>query len=244
MITHVQPEPAEKIVIPAEARPDLGIECEIESARLKARFGYARAPFEYDNLRRIRARLEQVFEKTLWASRLIVLVAVIASLVVGVAMFFVATVDTVGHIRSMGTYLSSFVRADQHEAMRTEIVTQVVEAIDGYLLGIVMIIFSFGLYELFISRIDPAEASDRSPRILLINSLDDLKHRLAQVVLLILVVKFFERALSIPFTGPIDLVYFSVGILLIAAALYLSYLGGGAHDGNKVPTKPVAVIQR
>ena len=84
-----------------------------------------------------------------------------------------------------------------------------------------MLIFSFGLYELFISNIDPAEANDRSARILLIRSLDDLKHRLAQIVLLILVVKFFEHAVKVPFAGAIDLLYLAIGILVIAAGLYL-----------------------
>jgi hypothetical protein len=37
---------------------------------------------------------------------------------------------------------------------------------------------------------------------------------------MILVVTFFEISLSMNFEGPLDLVYFSVGILLVSLALY------------------------
>jgi hypothetical protein len=37
---------------------------------------------------------------------------------------------------------------------------------------------------------------------------------------MILVVTFFEISLSMSFEGPLDLVYFSVGILLVSLALY------------------------
>jgi len=56
--------------------------------------------------------------------------------------------------------------------------------------------------------------------VLVINSLDDLKSKLAKVILMILVVTFFEISLSMSFDGPLDLVYFSVGILLVSLALY------------------------
>ena len=74
----------------------------------------------------------------------------------------------------------------------------------------------------FISRIDRVEKDDRT-RVLKIHSLDDLKHRLGQVVLLILVVKFFEGALAIKFNSLKDLLLLSVSILLIAIALYLTH---------------------
>jgi len=53
-----------------------------------------------------------------------------------------------------------------------------------------------------------------------INSLDDLKSKLAKVILMILVVTFFEVSLSMSFTGALDLLYFSMGILMVSLALY------------------------
>ena len=113
--------------------------------------------------------------------------------------------------------------AEQRNALRSETITHVVEIVDGYLLATVMLIFGLGLYELFISKIDKAEESEGASNVLLIHSLDDLKGRLAKVILMILIVKFFEHAIRMPFALPIDLLYLAAGIALIGLSLYLSH---------------------
>jgi uncharacterized membrane protein YqhA len=172
--------------------------------------------------------LENGFERLLWGSRLIVLLAVVASLVVAVGMFWVSTVDVVALVQHMVHYAA--VHGAERAALRSTIVAHVVEAVDGYLLASIMLIFSLGLYELFVSRIDMAEGSEFAERVLLIRSLDDLKDRLAKVVLLILVVKFFEYALQLSFKTPLDLLYMALGVLLVSGALWLSHgRGDGKH---------------
>ena len=52
--------------------------------------------------------------------------------------------------------------------------------------------------------------------------LDDLKDRLAKLVLLILAVKFFEHALILKDTAPLDLLQLAGGVLLVSLALYFS----------------------
>lgn len=174
-----------------------------------------------------RGAVERAFERVLWGSRLIVLLAVVASMVVSVGMFFVSTVDVVGLLGHIAHYPA--VHGAERAALRSTIVAHTVEVVDGYLLAAIMLIFSLGLYELFVSRIDAAEGSEFAARLLLIHSLDDLKDRLAKVVLLILVVKFFEYALSLSFGTPLELLYLAVGTLLVSAALYLSHGGGKGH---------------
>jgi uncharacterized membrane protein YqhA len=168
--------------------------------------------------------VEKAFEQLLWSSRLVVLVAVLASLAVSMIMFYVASVDA---YQLVGQALEYHVQAAHDAAarleLRTMIVAHVVEIVDGYLLAAIMLIFGLGLYELFISRIDVAEKSDLASRVLLIRSLDDLKDRLAKVVLLILVVKFFEYALHLQVHKAHELLYLAGGIVLVAAALYLSH---------------------
>jgi uncharacterized membrane protein YqhA len=90
-------------------------------------------------------------------------------------------------------------------------------------LATVLLIFSLGLYELFISKIDAAESATVSGNVLVINSLDDLKSRLAKVILMILIVKFFENAISIHYTNALSLLYLAGGIALIGLALYLTH---------------------
>ena len=106
-----------------------------------------------------------------------------------------------------------------------------VEVVDGYLLATVLLIFSLGLYELFISDIDQAHGSKASSKILVINSLDDLKSRLAKVIIMILIVTLFEQALNMKLSAPIDLLYLGGSIALIALALYLTH--SAEHKGNE-----------
>ncbi len=174
--------------------------------------------------------IERLFEGLLWNSRLIVIFAVIASLLTGFAMFFIATVDAWYLLTHLGDYLAPALTTSDRADLRATMVTHVVEIIDGYLLATVMLIFSLGLYELFISKIEQANKSEASSSVLLITSLDDLKSRLAKVILMILIVKFFERALEMDFADALEMLQFAGGIALIGLALYLSHAAD--HHGN------------
>jgi uncharacterized membrane protein YqhA len=152
-----------------------------------------------------------------------VLVAVVASLVAGFAIFFISTVDVVQLLGKIAVYTDPAMSDKARDSLRSGILAHIVDAVDGYLLATVMLIFAMGLYELFISKIDAVETSELAERVLLIKNLDDLKDRLAKVVLLMLVVKFFQYALDLKYENPLELLYLAIGILLIAAALYLSH---------------------
>ena len=173
---------------------------------------------------------EKLFEVTLWNSRLVVIFAVVASLLAAFGMFYIATVDVWFMLSHLGEYVSTDLTDEARVSFRATVVTHVVEIIDGYLLATVMLIFSLGLYELFISKIEAAENTENSSKVLLINSLDDLKNRLAKVILMILIVKFFEHALEMTFHSALEMLEFSAGIALIGLALYLSHASD--HSGN------------
>ena len=84
-----------------------------------------------------------------------------------------------------------------------------------------------GLYELFISKIDPASRTpDSRPNWLNIQNLDDLKGTIGKVILMILIVSFLEKSLSIEYATPLDLLYLCVGIILISGALFLTHVQG------------------
>ena len=174
--------------------------------------------------------LEWIFEGFLWNSRLVVLVAVLASLAVAFAVFYLATLDAMSLVGHIVHYAGA--DAPPSEDMLQKTIAHVVAIIDGYLLAMVLLIFSLGIYELFVSRIDQADESTAS-RILSIHNLDDLKNRLAKVILMILVVNFFERSLDMTFDTPIDILSFAGGIALIGLALYLSHAAEHGHAGRK-----------
>ena len=147
-----------------------------------------------------------------------VLAAVISSLLLSLMLFAITAIDVGSLLVHASEYLG--VTAESRKILKIEMVAHTVGAIDGFLLATILLIFSLGLYELFISDIDNAKESKRSSRVLVINSLDDLKSKLAKVILMILVVTFFELSLSMTFTAALDLVYFALGILMVSLALY------------------------
>ncbi len=167
--------------------------------------------------------IEKMFEAMIWNSRFVVVVAVLVSLITAFAMFYMASVDAFFLVSHLGDYISPDLIGEARKDFRAETVTHVVEVIDGYLLATVLLIFALGLYELFISKIEQAEQSETSSSVLAIHSLDDLKTRLGRVVIMILIVNFFEHAISMDFDGPLELLALAGGIALIGVTLYLTH---------------------
>ena len=165
--------------------------------------------------------IEIGFENLLWSTRFFVLLAVIFSMIGGIALFIVASVD-VWHVTVsvFNNYFGGVHPADFHE----KIVAELIGAIDLYLIAIVLFIFGFGLYELFISKIDVAERSAAS-KILEIHSLDELKDKLAKVIIMVLIVGFFKRAMHTTYGGPLDMLYLAGAILALALAFYFMHKG-------------------
>ncbi len=171
--------------------------------------------------------IENTFEKVLWNSRFIVILAVIASMISSVILFVVATLDVLELISKVFKYVTlpgSARTASVYEEFHGDIVGHIIGAVDDFLLAIVLFIFALGLYELFISKIQEAEnEAAASSRILLIHSLDDLKDRLAKVILMILIVTFFKNVIHTSFTDALSILYLGVGILFVALSLYFTH---------------------
>jgi len=180
-----------------------------------------------------RSVLEAAFENGLWNSRWAVLIAVISSVVASLLMFYIAGVDTFYTLQHLASYGMVDDYTDRGE-IRAEAVAQVVEIIDIFLLAIVLMIFGLGLYELYISKIDHAyedENDESSSHMLSINSLDDLKARLGKVIMMILIVKFFELAIGMEVDSTLELLMFAGGVVMSAVALALTEMAsrGGGH---------------
>ncbi|TAJ79158.1 MAG: YqhA family protein [Gallionellaceae bacterium] len=175
--------------------------------------------------------IERLFEGGLWNSRFVVLSAVLGSLFAGFAIFYMATIDVWNLVMHVVHYGDPEMTEVARKALHDDAVTHIVEVVDGYLLATVMLIFSLGLYELFISDIDQAHGTKASSKILVIENLDDLKSRLAKVILMILIVTLFEEALNLEIQNPLDLLYLGASIALVAAALYLSHAAEAAGHG-------------
>lgn len=167
--------------------------------------------------------LERLFERALWNSRFIVVVAVVASLAASIAVFWITTVDVWYAVTHILGYADPSLTAEARKMLHDDTVTHIVEVVDGYLLATVMLIFALGMYELFVSDIDEAHGSRASSKILVIETLDDLKTRLAKVILMIMIVSLFEHAVKMGIDSTLDLLYFGGAIALIGLALYLTH---------------------
>ena len=160
--------------------------------------------------------IEKLFEGAIWNSRFIVLLAVVFGLFGAVILFVVASMDIWG----VGVYTFNTIITHAHpENFHEDIVAGIIGAVDLYLIAVVMFIFSFGLYELFISDIDQAEGKNGS-KLLAINSLDQLKDKIAKVIVMVLVVNFFQRVLHTNFTTALEMLYFALAIAALAVGLY------------------------
>jgi uncharacterized membrane protein YqhA len=57
-------------------------------------------------------------------------------------------------------------------------------------------ISSMGIYDLFLSRLDPAYSKDARPQWISFKSLDDFKSALGKLIVLVLIIGFFELTIT------------------------------------------------
>ena len=156
------------------------------------------------------------FEKVLWSIRYVVILAVILSITASISLILIGSWDI---IQAIIFYNPLF---DSDIVDNNQLLFKIISSIDLFLIGIVLLIFGFGIYELFVSEIDFANAKF-SESTLKINSLDQLKNKIIKVIIIVLIVKFFEKILKFTenFTSPLDILYFGLSILSICFGYYL-----------------------
>ncbi len=162
--------------------------------------------------------IETIFEKGLWSTRFMVLLSVVFGLVGAVALFIVASVDV---YNTAAMVITTYLQHLHPEHFHEDVVGGIIGAVDLYLIGVVMILFSFGLYELFISDIDIAkDDEERENKILSIHSLDQLKDKISKVIVMVLVVSFFQKVGHTEYDGALEMLYFSLSITAVAVGLF------------------------
>ena len=105
----------------------------------------------------------------------------------------------------------------------TLLIGKVVGGIDYYLIGIALLIFGYGIYELVVSVIDPRhqEQSELRRNLLNIDSLDSLKQKLTKVIVVALIVTAFKSMVGFPVTSSTELLMFCAGVLMLAFSAWL-----------------------
>ena len=170
--------------------------------------------------------MEKIFEGTLWSSRFMIILAVIFGLIGAVVLFIVASFDIYETTKYVFT---TYINHAHPENFHDSVVGGIIGAVDLYLIGVVMLLFSFGLYELFISDIDAAKDDNgEENKILAIHSLDQLKDKISKVIVMVLVVGFFQKVGYTQYNGALDMLYFALSITAVSVGLF--FLGNvGNH---------------
>lgn len=163
--------------------------------------------------------LEKGFENGLWASRFVVMLAVIFGLLSAIILFIIASIDVV---KVTSLVVTTYFHGAHAANFHAQVLSTLIGAIDFYLIGVVLLIFAFGLYELFISRVDVAKMQKTS-NVLEIDSLDELKDKITKVIIMVLVVSFFQRVLEMSYSTPLEMLYLAVSIFALSLGLYFLY---------------------
>jgi len=150
--------------------------------------------------------LDRTFEPFFYQLRYVILIPIIASFLGALMTFWLGIYETYvafTHLISLDV---------------DPVIVHVLKAIDIFLLGLVLAIFSYGVYDLFISRLEPARSSEVGPDWISFNNVSQLKLVIVEVVIVILVILFFEvvKANIDTFDDPIELLIIPIGALFIA----------------------------
>lgn len=157
--------------------------------------------------------IESVFERALWNSRYIVLLGVVFGALSAIVLFFAGSLEIFDILRE-------YLLVRESHLTHESILITIIGAIDFYLIGLVLLIFSFGIYELFISELDIARTEEGFSNILEVSTLDDLKNKIIKVIIMVLIVSFFQRILSMEFSTSIDMLAMAVSICVICVGVY------------------------
>jgi uncharacterized membrane protein YqhA len=133
--------------------------------------------------------------------RYLVIVAVIGITVQAVATFGWAVWITVDFIVDLVS--SSAWQQD-------DTIVELLQVLDLYLIGTVLLITAIGLYELFIGEV-------QLPGWLVIRSLSDLKTKIVEVIVLVIGIKFVEKLVTVK--DPIDVLWYGLGSAAVMAVL-------------------------
>ena len=147
----------------------------------------------------------------LGTSRLLIILAVLGTFVAS------ATLQVFGLVR-VGAVIVDLVRVgDVSGAAVKGLIADTVAIIDVFLIGTVLFVISAGLYQLFVSADLPL------PGWLKIESLDDLKNNLTEVIIVALLVAFLGQAVE--WTGDFAILALGLAVATVIVAVACPDLG-------------------
>ncbi len=163
-----------------------------------------------------RARFESRFELLLWRFRLVTILPVVMSLLGSVSCFILGTQE---ELHALNKLFNGYFNSEQSILL----LGKVVGGIDYYVVGIALLIFGYGVYELIVSDIDPRlqDLSQERRNILSITSLEGLKQKLTNVIIVALIVTAFKLMISFQVQSISELLQFCGCVLMLSFSAWL-----------------------
>ncbi|KAM6574650.1 hypothetical protein CsatA_022977 [Cannabis sativa] len=182
---------------------------------------------------------EENIEKVIYRCRFMALLGVLGSLIGSILCFIKVPGHVPGvtrHVKNGCAYVvQSFV---EYIVNHGKVIMLLVEAIDVYLLGTVMLVFGMGLYELFVSNLGTAKSLSEEkgpyasnlfglftlkerPNWLDIKTVNELKTKVGHVIVMLLLIGLLDKCKKASINTPLDLLCFSASVLLSSGCLFL-----------------------
>jgi len=138
--------------------------------------------------------------KYLEQCKYIVLIAVFSLMIAALATFLWGGAQTI-------SFLWLLVSSSSDPSLVT---LHLLEMVDTFLIGTVLLIFSIGLYDLFIDKLN-------LPEWLYIDNLSKLKTKLSEVIILFMAVKFLKKLIDVKDAQ--ETLFVGLAVAVVAAAL-------------------------
>lgn len=165
-----------------------------------------------------RVRLESRFEFWLWLARGFVLLPVVVLVFASLGAFVYGAVEFVRYGRQVFFHAQSA----QH------VIGDFLLVIDLFLIGATMLIAAIGLYELFISKVNPRGLS-QLPMWLQMHDLNDLKARVIAMIVLVAGVMFVDVLVNMENGWKTLRAGAGISLMIVALTVFLHF---GASSGS------------
>ncbi|PSQ29492.1 hypothetical protein BRD09_06195 [Halobacteriales archaeon SW_10_68_16] len=169
---------------------------------------------EFDDDRRsdLELWLAEPFEPPFFKLRFILIVPILISMIGALMMFAVGTHQT---------YKAASAILFKADFSNPGVTLPIIKALDAFLIGIILIIFAFGIYDFFVSILEPAEHAGLRPDWFKFESTGELKTKMVELVLVILAILFFEQMIANAgeFDDPVLFLIIPVGAAILAISI-------------------------
>ncbi len=150
---------------------------------------------------------KKIVESIIWNLRLFLLIPIFSFLIISIFLIFLS-------LKKVYFIIISWI-----EGFNLKLLWNIVSLMDLVLLSLILIIFAWGIYELFIDKIKIKNKDNTKAKHLIINNIDELKESLWKVIIIMLIVNLFKILISFKINTWHDIIAISISILSLALAI-------------------------